>query len=226
MATEEAKKRKIEPGTVKLQMAGDLMLARPTDPEAIPLFRKYEALLEKLANMPKEERLLNYKFFIALILTGHAKKIQDTPERKKIFDLKNQIFFDIANNLNTRRKVAFMYLTSKNFRVLNFCPRCEEKNKTSDQPRHLWKFCKDCSVDRKFYNVLSMHHKFDDGSATIFLSNDLINQIKNLRVNQKSHLEEHEEGAKLGKYIYNVKGLNIFNIDSVMTAHKKLLKLK
>lgn len=227
-ATEEAtsKKRKLEPGSIRLQMVGDLMMARPTNSEDASLFRKYEALLEKLANFDKEERLLDYKLLVALMITGHAKKTQDIDERKRLFDLKNQIYFDIANNLNSRKRVAFWYLTSKNFRVTDFCKKCEESNTKQNLPRHQWKFCRDCKLDRKFYNVLSMHHKFPDGGITIFLSNDLITKIKNLRVANKAKLDNQEEGAKYTKYIYNAKSLSVFDLDSVLAAHKKLLGIK
>lgn len=227
-ATEEAtsKKRKLEPGSIKLQMVGDLMMARPASSDDAALFRKYEALLEKLANFDKEERLLDYKLLVALMITGHAKKTQDIAERKNLFDLKNQIYFDIANNLNTRKRVAFWYLTSKNFRVTDFCKKCEESNTKQNLSRHLWKFCKDCRLDRKFYNVLSMHHKFPDGGITIFLSNDLITKVKNLRVTHKSRLEDQEEGCKYSKYIYNAKSLSVFDLESVLAAYKKLLNLK
>ena len=77
------------------------------------------------------------------------------------------LFLNLANNRNSRRKLAFRYLVSKNFRVAKFCARCEAENIKTETPKHQWKFCKDCEVDRKFYNVLSMHHKFESGSATL-----------------------------------------------------------
>ena len=58
-------------------MAGDLMLARCPDRDLAQLFRRYEVLLETFANMDREERLINYKFLIGLILTSHAKKTQE-----------------------------------------------------------------------------------------------------------------------------------------------------
>lgn len=224
MTEDNEKKRKIAAGSVKLQMAGDLLMAKP-DRNDLSLFNKYQALIEKFANLSREERHIDYKFLLALILTGHAKKTQSQEERKKLFDLKNQLFFSVANHFESRKKVAFRYLASKNFRVTKFCKACEERNTKEDLARHLWKFCKDCEVDRKFYNVLSMHHKFPEGSATIFLSNDLIHQVKGIRVNSKGKLEDYEEDITFGKYVYNPKNLAIFDIESTFAAQKKLLSL-
>lgn len=217
------KKKKIPNGVVKLQMAGDLLFARSPDRELAQLFRRYESLLETFANMDREERTLNYKFFIALILTSHAKKTKCLDERKKIFDLKNELFFDIANNRNTRRKVAFRYLHSKNFRVISFCDNCTESNTKANRPRHKWKFCEKCNVDRKFYNVLQMSHFFEGGAMTLFLSNDLIHKIPGLKLNQKGKLEDIREEGKFDRYHYNVRNLDVFDIESVIKVQAKLV---
>lgn len=206
-------------------MAGELLLARSPDRNLAQLFRRYESLLECFANMDREERIINYKFLVGLILTSHAKKTQDIPKRKEIFDLKNALYFNLANNRNFRRKLAFKYLVSKNFRVLKFCNKCEEANSGTDLPRHQWKFCKDCDVDRKFFNVMSMHHKFDSGSSTLFLSNDLVHQIENLRLPKKGKLDDFKEEARYQKYHYNVKNLDIFELESVIKAQEKLLTI-
>ncbi|SMF79376.1 hypothetical protein [Pseudobacteriovorax antillogorgiicola] len=218
------KKKKIPAGSVKIQMAGDLLFARSPDRDLSQLFRRYEALLERLANMDREERTLNYKFFLGLILTSHAKKTQDIDERKAIFDLKNDLFFNIANNRNTRRKVGFRYLASKNFRVIKFCEKCVAENTKEERPRHKWKFCEKCDVDRKFYNVLQMSHHFEDGTMSLFLSNDLVHKIPGLKLNQKGKLEGAKEEGRFDKYHYNVRNLDVFDIDSVKAVHAKLLK--
>ena len=226
-STEEptVKKKKIPPGSIKLQMAGDLLLARCTDRSLSQLFRRYETLLETLANMDRDERLLNYKFLIGLVLTSFAKKCTVVEDRKKVFDLKNAIFLNLVNNKETRKKIALRYLVSKNFRVLDFCKKCNEKNNEAKLPRHQWKFCKDCNVDRKFYNVLSIHHKFNNGSATLFLSNDLIEKVEGLKLNNKSKLDDFKEEAKFEKYHYNVKNLDVFNLEDVKKVHSKLISI-
>ena len=218
-------KKKIAQGTIKLMMAGDLMLARNPDRANSGVFRRYEALLEKLANMEREERIVNYKFMIGLILTSHAKKTQDIAARKLLFDLKNGIFLNLANNRISRRKLAFRYLVSKNFRVAKFCARCEAENTKAETPKHQWKFCKDCDVDRKFYNVLSMHHKFEAGSATLFLSNDLVHKVEGLRLTQRAKLEDFKEEALFEKYHYHVRNLDVFDIETVKKVQARILEI-
>ena len=218
------KKKKIPPGSIKLQVAGDLLFARCADRNLSQLFKRYESLFESLANMERDERTLNYKFFLGLILTSHAKKAESAEERKALFDLKNEVFFNIANSRETRRKVAFRYLISKNFRVLKFCEKCETENTKENRPRHKWKFCEKCEVDRKFYNVLQMSHHFDSGTMSLFLSNDQLDKIPGLKLNQKGKLEQSKEEGKFDRYHYNVRNLDVFDLDTVKAAFNKLIK--
>ncbi len=206
-------------------MAGDLLMARCTNREYSQVFRRYEAILERFANMERDERIINYKFFVALILTSHAKKIQNLQERKVIFDLKNQLYFNLANNKAYRRKLNFKYLVSKNFRVLEFCPSCVTKNTAEGLERHKWKFCRNCNVDRKFYNVLQLSHNFDNGSMSLYLSNDLVEKVDGLKVAQKGKLDSAVEEGRLDKFHYNVKNLDIFSIESVKKVHARLLQI-
>lgn len=216
--------RKIVHDSIPLVVAGDLLFARSPNRDVAQLFRRYEAILEAFANMNSQERLLNYRFFVGLILTSHAKKTTDIATRKKLFDYKNALFFALANDRDSRRLLGFKYLISKNFRVTKFCPSCEKENEGSGLSRHKWKFCKDCEIDRKFYNVLSIHHRFKNGSSTLFLSNDLIPNIQNYRSCPKGKLEEFREEAKYQKYHYNVKNLDVFELNSVIKAQQKLLE--
>jgi hypothetical protein len=209
--------------SLKLQFAGELVLVRNTHRELAGLFRRYEALFEAFANMERPERIINYRFMNALMLTSHAKKVESVEDRKKLFDLKNQLFLSMANDRELRRKLAFKYLVSKHFRVTEFCSSCTQKNTAEGIKRHQWKFCKNCKIDRNFYNVLSMHHKFDDGSATLFLSNDLMPEIKGLQVTRKGKLEEVTEEALFQRYHYNVRNLDAFELKSVLDWNKRLL---
>ena len=220
-----AKKKKIPAGTIPLQMAGDLLMARCANKDYSQIFRRYDAILEVFANMERDERLMNYKFLIALSLTSHAKKIQDVTERKKLFDLKNEIFISIANNRPSRRKLAFRYLVSKNFRVVEFCANCAKKNAEENLERHKWKFCRDCIVDRKFYNVLQMSHHFESGTMALYLSNDLVPKVDGLKVTQKGKLENGKEEGRFEKFHYNVKNLDIFNLESVKKVQARLMQI-
>ena len=214
--------KRIPPGSLTLQFAGDLVLVKNPDRDLSGLFRRYEALFETMANMDKDERTLNYKLLIGLILTSHAKKTTELEARKKLFDLKNEIFFEIANSPELRRKCAFRYLVSPNFRVTKFCSECEKKNAEDKIPRHKWTFCKSCEIDRNFYNVLSLHHKFDEGSFTLFLSHDLIPQIKGFKIKNKGKIDNTKEEAKFQRYHYNVRNLDAFNLETVLDWAKRL----
>lgn len=218
------KKKRIPSGSIKLQVMGDLLFARISDREYAQLFKRYESLLEQFANMEREERLLNYKFFVALALTSHAKKTTDLMQRKNIFDLKNELFLSIANNKAMRKKLFFRYLKAKNFRVIKFCEECEKTNSESELPRHKWKFCKKCEIDRQFFNVLQMSHKFgNDGNLSIFLSHEMIPEVKDLKLTHKGSLEKSKEEGRLGRYQYNVRNLDVFDLDSLKIAQSKLL---
>lgn len=218
------KKKKIKPGSIELMMAGDLMLARNPDRALSQVFRKYEALLESFANMDRDERLINYKYLIGLIITSHAKKTQNIDERKALFDYKNNVFFSLANDKNSRRKMQFKYLISNNFRVIEFCERCNKSNTEQDLPKHKWKFCRSCKVDRKFFNVLSMQHKFPEGYSCMFLSNDMMHLLPPLRNLQKTKLTVQKEETVFGRYHYNVKNLDVFSLESAKKAYSKLVK--
>ena len=221
---EEKKKKKIIPNSISIQMVGDLLLAKPTEREQASIFRRYEALLEGLANMDREERLINYKFLTALILTSHAKKSADKSLKKHLFDLKNDLFLNLANDKTIRKKIAFRYLVSKNFRVIEFCDTCKQNNEAMEDPKHKKKFCSNCNVDNKFYNVLSMHHKFDQGSMTLYLSNDMLHRVEDLRNPKKGKLSDAVEEGQYQKYHYNVRNLDIFDLDVIKKIHAKLLK--
>ncbi len=225
MTEEKEKTKRIPVGTITLDFAGEVIVPRLAEKNLSGLFRRYQALFEKFANMERSERLINYKMINALMFTSYAKKAPDRTQRKELFDYKNKIYFNLANDALTRRKLAFKYLTTKNFRVLEFCKNCQEKNTNEKLERHRWKFCEACEVDRNFYNVLSMHHKFDAGSLTLFLSNDLIGKMQGVNIRSRGKIEEFEEGARFEKFQYNVKNLDAFALESVKKMFDKIMKV-
>ena len=227
MSTEEnaLKRKKIASRSIKLQMAGDLLFARCGDPELSKLFKRYEAIFETFANLDKGERVLKYKFLIALIITSYAKKTKDSEEKKKLFDMKNKLYLNIANDRESRRKCAFRYLSSKNFRVIKFCEECVKKNTEAELERHKWKFCDNCEIDRKFYNILMMSHFYPKGGFNLFLSNDQVQEVKGLKIQNKGKLENYKEEGRYEKFHYNVKNLDVFDMESVLKVYEKLLKL-
>ena len=217
--------KRIPPQSIKLVMAGDLILAKCSDSKYSGFLRKFEALFEFFANMEKSERLLNYKFMVGLTLTSHAKKLLDREQKRKLFDQKNDLFVHIANADEYRKRLAFLYLTSPKPRVLKFCDDCTKRNTEAATPAHTWEHCDNCQVDHKFYNLLSMHHKFQNGSVTLFLSQDQIARIKgNHNFKQGSRADFEEEGI-FQKYHYNVKNLDALNLDDTLKVMARLLKL-
>lgn len=214
---------KLPKNVFTLQFAGELILPKCPDKQYLGSFQKYELFFEFLANMEREERIINYKFLNGLMLTSHAKKSLTAEERKKLFDKKNEIIFNLANNKTTRRKLAFKYLVSTNFKVTEYCPECIEKNK--DKPLKKCKHCEKCKIDKDYYNILSIHHKFSHGSATLFLSNDRIHKIENLNIKQKAKLKDFKEEILYKKFHYNAKNLHSFNLPDVLEMQQKCLNL-
>lgn len=225
MADNAETPKRMPPESVSLQFIGELIMPKCDNKDLTGLFRRYQLLFEHFANMDKIERVLNYRILCALILTSHAKKIGDIEEKKKLFDKKNKIFLEIANDISLRRKVAFRYLVSKNFCVVEYCENCHKKQSEAGTPKHSWKYCKDCKIDRSFYNVLSMYHKFTKGFSCIFLSNDQMKNIVGLKVKQKGKIDGAKEEARFDKYQYNIRNLDAIKLDSALEMHDKVLNL-
>ena len=215
--------KRLPQGVVPIMLVGDLIMAQSPGLEYAGLFKRYEELFASFANLPKEERFLVYKFFTALVLTSFAKKTTDSQEKKSLYNQKNEIFFEIVKNPDYRKKVTFAYLNSKNFRVLEYCADCQKNNAQLNLERKNWKFCKRCKVDREFYNVLSMRHKWQDGEMSIFLSNDLIDQLPISRQKlRRSSLGDSKEGGQFRNFQYNAKNLDIFTKESVAKLVTKI----
>lgn len=217
--------KRIPPNTLRMVSAGDLIMVKCPDPKYSGYFRKFEAIFEMLANVERTERLLNYKFLIGLIITSHAKKLLDREKKRKLFDLKNDLFVHIANKDEYRKKLAFLYLSSPKPRVIEYCPDCTRRNTEAATPIHNWERCDNCKVDTRFYNLLSMHHKFQQGSVTLFLSHDQLNRIKGNQNFKQGNRSDFEEEGIFQKYHYTVKNLDSITLDDALKAHDKLIKL-
>jgi hypothetical protein len=219
----DKKPRRLASGSLKLQFAGDLILVKNSQKSLSGLFKRYAALFEALANMPKEQRGLVYKIMTGLMLTSHAKKATNAESRRGLFDMKNNLFVAIANDRFLRRQVEFKYLGSKNFRVLQYCDTCQKTNAELGIDRHKWKYCKQCNVDHNFYNLLSMEIKFPQGFARMFISNDQIAKLEHFRLPRKIILDHYKEEAIIDQFHYNTRNLDAIELDSVIALHHKLL---
>ncbi len=222
----EKKPKRIAQGAVRLQFAGELIIVKCPDPAFSSLFRRYQMLFESLANMERSSRLIVYKMLNALMLTSYAKKTLDKAQKKNLFDYKNRLFLDLANDPVTRQKINFRYLISPNFRVNKFCDECEKKNTETGLERREWKYCPSCVVDHEFYNILSMRHKFKGGQATIFLSNDLIKSISHFPQVQRGKIDECKEELRYQQYHYNVQNLDVFELQAIMKMNELFLGRK
>ncbi len=218
--------KKMPVGAVDLVFTSDILIPKCKDKEALHFFRRYEFLLEKIASYSKEDRYIKYKFIVGLILTSHAKKTLDKDLKKQLFDLKNEIYLSIINDLNSRRKISIKYLSSKNFIVRSYCPECQKENEENENvPTHKKKFCKNCQIDRNYYDVVSIYHKFGEKSGfNLFLSKDRMSEIKHWKPKDKIPLTE-PEGGVLGKYKYNISNMSAFNLDSTVKFARTLLEI-
>lgn len=221
--TETKKPKRVASGSLKLQFAGELILVKNAQKSLGGLFKRYAALFETLANLPKEERGLAYKIFTGLMLTSHAKKATTAENRRQLFELKNQLFLAIANDRSLRRKVEFKYLVSKNFRVVKYCDSCQKSNGEQALERHKWKYCKQCDVDHNFYNLLSMETRFPQGFARIFISNDQLVKIEHFKLPRRVNVDTLKEEAIIDQFHYNTRNLDAIELESVMALHTKLL---
>jgi hypothetical protein len=222
-SSDDKKPKRLATGSLKLQFAGDVILVKNPEKALSGFFKRYAALFETLANMPKEQRGLVYKIMTGLMLTSHAKKSTDGETKRKLFELKNRLFLEIANDRALRRQVEFKYLVSKNFRVLNYCPACSVANTELGVDRHKWKYCKKCEVDHNFYNLLSMEMRFAKGFARMFISNDQISKLELFRLPPKIKSDVLTEEAIVDQFHYNTRNLDAIDLESIIKLHGKLL---
>lgn len=222
VSADAKKPKRVASGSLKLQFAGELILVKTAQKSLGGLFKRYSALFETLANLPKEERGLAYKVFTGLMLTSHARKSTSAETRRKLFELKNQLFLAIANDRSLRRKVEFKYLVSKNFRVVKYCESCQKTNADLALDRHKWKYCKQCDVDHNFYNLLSLETRFPQGFARIFISNDQIAKLEHFKLPRRISVDTLKEEAIIDQFHYNTRNLDAIELDSVIAVHAKL----
>ena len=222
-ASSDKKPKRLASGSLKLQFAGDLILVKNSQKALGGLFKRYAALFETLANMPKDQRGLVYKVMTGLMLTSHAKKATTTDAKRNLFELKNQLFLAVANDRALRRQVEFKYLVSKNFRVLSYCDACKKMNTEMGLDRHKWKYCKQCNVDHNFYNLLSMETRFPQGFARMFISNDQVSKLEHFKLPRRINADTLKEEAIIDQFHYNTRNLDAIDLDSIVALHGKLL---
>lgn len=135
------KKKKLQPQCIRVDLFGDLLKFTKKAPDIQSPFRKYDALAISLAEEPREERLLLYHMFLGVALTAHARRIKDSEKRRGVFELKNKLFLNLANDFNVRRLLNFRLCVSRRFKVLKYCDECTARNKEANLDARDWKFC-------------------------------------------------------------------------------------
>lgn len=218
-------KRKLKPEAILTHTFGDLMKFSKKAPDVQAPFRKYDTFAVAMAEQPREERLMMYGFLMGLALTAHARRIKDASKRRFVFDLKNRIFLAVANNFALRKVLNFRLCQSKRFKVLKYCEECTRKNTEAGLPQRQWKFCPKCTVDRNYYNVLSMFHKHGEGGASLFLGNELITHVRGLRVLKRAKYGQLDEEITFRKYTFSPKNLVALDLASAMDAARKVTDL-
>lgn len=212
------------PSSIKVDLFGELLKFSKKTPGTLS-FRKFDQLAVYLAQRSREERLIIYKIFCGLSLTAHARRTANVSQRKQIFDLKNQLFFSIANNPVERRLVNLRLGLSKRFKVVEYCSACIEKNQKDNLPQREWKFCQKCKVDRNYYNVVSLYHRFDEGAGSLFLGQELFEQLHAHALIKRTPLTNMTEELSYTKYKFSPKTLISIEIESLKNCAQKLLDL-
>ncbi|NBW81319.1 hypothetical protein EBR21_06145 [bacterium] len=227
-STEQAKTRGVTikpvPASIKIDIFGDLLKFSKKSTAATS-YRKFDQLALHLAQMNRDERILLYKIFCGLGLTAHARRTTETVDRKKIFDLKNKLFLSIANDPNLRRMVNLRLGVSRRFKVTAYCADCTERNKAENLPAREWKFCQKCTIDRNYYNIVSLFHRFEQGSGALFLGQDLLPQIHAHQQIKKVPLTQISEELSFAKYKFSPKSLISIEFESLKACTQKLIDL-
>jgi hypothetical protein len=207
-----------------VMIAGDLVLVKNQNPEMLKRSIKYRELFELFANMEKPERMVNYSMVTALMLTSIARRTADAEIRTKLFDQKNDLLVAMLNNHDLRRFFGLKYLKSKNFKVTDYCAKCSEANTIGEVPKFRWKFCRDCKVDRTYYNVVSVHHRFKDGFFTVYLGQQALPLLRGVKLKTTDPLEKYSEEGRYKRYLYEPRTFSAFLPQAAQKLHKMLIE--
>lgn len=207
---------------IRLRVLGDVVLAKI--PKADAPTKRYEFLFEHLANTERSQRLFLYRFLVGQMLTGHARRTHgDSQKRRSLFAMKNEIMLGLASQPEHRARLNFKYLTSQRVRVVANCDACSQKRLAEGIPKFKVVFCDQCQIDRTYYNVVSLQHRFHRGNASLFLSQDLIPKLGDVQVKLRGKLEESSEETVIERYHYNSRNLACIALEDVLTLHSRLL---
>lgn len=225
MVTKTSDSAKVQPGSVKFELFGDILKISRADSKSNTPIKKYEEFCISMTERPREDRILMYKFLCGLALTAHARRTSQEAPRKVIYDVKNELFLSIVNNFSNRKVLNFRLCVSPRFKVTEYCDSCQESNSSSGLDARDWKFCKKCKVDRSYYNVISAYHRFEQGSVALYLGQDLIDKVFPVKELKKVPMGKFKEELVFGRYHFSPKNLHTIRLDSLLAVSEKLLKI-
>lgn len=218
--------KKIAKASIELVLKGDLILAKNSSINQKGFFKKFEYLFETLANLEKQDRVIQYKLLNALMLTSFAKKANSLEQKKSLFELKNNMFLNLCFHHQSKQIFDFEYIKSYKSLVLDYCQSCAANNEGDNKAKHQWKHCKKCNIDRNFFNVVSLKHIYKQGQARIVLSHDRMNTVP-FKVSKVSNMPAKgiKEEFRFDSYVFNIKNLDAIQFESVMAMYQKLIKI-
>ncbi len=222
--TEAKQIKKIPADSLPLIFAGDLVMSKCPNKDWSGLFKRYGFILEHLANEDKTTRNIKYKIITALALGSHAKHTEDADERKHLYDLKNDLFFSLVSNKELEDQFKIRYLATNRFLVTKFCDSSKEENSGITE-KWKWKHCKNCEVDRNFFNVYALNYRSKGFAACLFASNDQKSRFEKANF-KKDKLEKYAEEILIGNYTYNSKNMSAFELKGLLELNSKLIESK
>jgi len=93
-------------------------------------------------------------------------------------------------------------------------------------PKGKWSYCHKCKVEKGFFDVLSIFHKYKKGSASMFLGQEYFNKVKWLKTNKTTPLKNLDEVLVFTNYKFDSSSLVSIDIESVVKVSEQLLKLQ
>jgi hypothetical protein len=206
--------------SLMIELAGNLAHIYKKDPneEVRPEFEELSSILMKLE---ENSRIIIYKCICALALTAHARKLEASQQRKEIFELKNQLFLSIINNPNYSRIVGVKKGVSKKPLVKEYCQECKEKN--AGKHKKDWKYCKKCVLEKGFFDVLSLSHRFNGGAISCFLGKEHFHRLKFKPKYKEISITKIKEELLFKEYEMHTKLWAVLDFKSVIKVALKLL---
>lgn len=183
------------------------------------------AFLNKITSMKEDDKILTYKMFNALLLTGIGRNTKNRKEKKLVFDLKNNLLRSILETNHEKDKVNLRYLHSEKPTILVRCKQCNkklersiEKNEEMDRTKIKCNKCFRANME----DIIEFSWDFDFGFITAFLmyrkiphnlARNLIDEkAPRLGVKEEIHFLDHELDVSDLKKFDEISTLNMYHV--------------